>query len=190
VRNLLNLIEHQHRAPLAGLGRLQTRSLPLLLDPVPTAQRRFIGAREAGTIMPSLDDLANEGRLADLPRTDDRLDEAARLAQPPADDAGASHIAPADFCSPSRDNHPERLHAILECDVSAALEKVAVPVLCLTARHDRLMPNAATHLIHQLAPTATIAEINAPHFFLQCASRAAADAVGNFLHPNSVGRLA
>jgi pimeloyl-ACP methyl ester carboxylesterase len=84
----------------------------------------------------------------------------------------------------------ERLHAILECDVSAALEKVAVPVLCLTARHDRLIPNAATHLIRQHAPTATIAEINAPHFLLQCAPRAAADAIRNFLQPNSVGRLA
>ncbi len=42
----------------------------------------------------------------------------------------------------------EHLRAILECDVTAAVANVRVPVLCLTAKHDRLIPNAAAHLIH------------------------------------------
>ncbi len=75
----------------------------------------------------------------------------------------------------------ERLRAILECDVSAALANVHVPVLCLTAKHDRLIPNAAAKLIHHLAPAATMVEIDAPHFLLQCRPLDAADAIRMFL---------
>ena len=75
----------------------------------------------------------------------------------------------------------ERLRAILECDVTVALANVHVPVLCLTAKHDRLIPNAATHLIHHHAPAATMVEIDAPHFLLQCRPSDAADAIRMFL---------
>ena len=75
----------------------------------------------------------------------------------------------------------ERLRAILECDVSAALADVHVPVLCLTAKHDRLIPNAAAQLIHYHAPAATMVEIDAPHFLLQCRPSDAADAIRMFL---------
>jgi pimeloyl-ACP methyl ester carboxylesterase len=75
----------------------------------------------------------------------------------------------------------ERLRAILECDVSAALANVHVPALCLTAKHDRLIPNAAAQLIHHLAPEATMVEIDAPHFLLQCRPSDAADAIRMFL---------
>jgi pimeloyl-ACP methyl ester carboxylesterase len=75
----------------------------------------------------------------------------------------------------------ERLRAILECDVSVALTNVRVPVLCLTAKHDRLIPSAAAHLIHHHVPAATIVEIDAPHFLLQCRPSDAADAIRMFL---------
>ena len=75
----------------------------------------------------------------------------------------------------------ERLRAILECDVSVALTNVRVPVLCLTAKHDRLIPSAAAHLIHHHVPAATIVEIDAPHFLLQCRPSDAADAIRTFL---------
>jgi pimeloyl-[acyl-carrier protein] methyl ester esterase len=75
----------------------------------------------------------------------------------------------------------KRLRAILECDVTVALANVRVPVLCLTAKHDRLILNAAAHLIHHHAPAATIVEIDAPHFLLQCRPSDAADALRMFL---------
>jgi len=74
-----------------------------------------------------------------------------------------------------------RLRAILECDVTVALANVRVPVLCLTAQHDRLIPNAAAHLIQHHAPAATIVKIDAPHFLLQCRPSDAADAIRMFL---------
>jgi pimeloyl-[acyl-carrier protein] methyl ester esterase len=83
----------------------------------------------------------------------------------------------------------ERLRAILECDVSATLANVHVPVLCLTAKHDRLIPNAAAQLIHHHAPAATMMEIDAPHFLLQCAPRDSADAIRKFLQPDAEGHL-
>lgn len=75
----------------------------------------------------------------------------------------------------------QRLRSILECDVTTALANVRVPVLCLTAKHDHLIPNAAAHLIRHQAPAATIVEIDAPHFLLQCRPSDAADAIRMFL---------
>jgi pimeloyl-ACP methyl ester carboxylesterase len=83
----------------------------------------------------------------------------------------------------------ERLRAILECDVTVALANVHVPVLCLTAQHDRLIPNAAIRLIQHHAPAATIVEIDAPHFLLQCRPLDAADAIRMFLQPDAAGHL-
>ena len=52
----------------------------------------------------------------------------------------------------------ERLRAILECDVSAALANVHVPLLCLTAKDDRLIPNAAAQLIRRQRETPHLAQ--------------------------------
>jgi hypothetical protein len=52
--------------------------------------------------------------------------------------------------------------------------------LLLTAKHDHLIPNAAAHLIRHQAPAATIVEIDAPHFLLQCRPPDAADAIRMF----------
>jgi pimeloyl-ACP methyl ester carboxylesterase len=74
-----------------------------------------------------------------------------------------------------------RLKAVIACDVRAALKSVRVPVLGLTARHDRLIPRAATRAIRQSAPSAQIVELDAPHCLLQCAPQAAADAILTFV---------
>jgi hypothetical protein len=47
--------------------------------------------------------------------------------------------------------------------------------------HDRLIPNAAAHLIGHQSPAATFVEIDAPHFLLQCRPADAADAIRAFL---------
>src|SRR2546429_59271 len=81
--------------------------------------------------------------------------------------SGPVAIVPA---KPSRN----RLEAVADCDVRAALSSVRVPILCLVGTHDRLIPGAAARLIQKHAPAATLTEIDAPHCLLQCAPRPAA----------------
>lgn len=61
----------------------------------------------------------------------------------------------------------------------------ARPRALLTARHDRLIPNAAIRLIRQHAPSAVIVELDAPHFLLQCAAQTSAGVIRQFLHSNA-----
>ncbi len=74
----------------------------------------------------------------------------------------------------------QRLEAVADCDVSEALARIKVPILCLVARHDRLIPRSAVRLIRQRAPAATVKEIHAPHCLLQCAPHEAADVIAGF----------
>jgi len=74
-----------------------------------------------------------------------------------------------------------RLEAVADCDVRAALASVRLPILCLVATHDRLIPRAAARLIQQQAPAATVIEIDAPHCLLQCEPRPAAAQIRRFL---------
>jgi pimeloyl-ACP methyl ester carboxylesterase len=74
-----------------------------------------------------------------------------------------------------------RLEAVADCDVREALASVRVPIMCLVARHDRLVPKAAARLIRQQAPAATLVEIDAPHCLLQCEPRQAAASIREFL---------
>ena len=78
---------------------------------------------------------------------------------------------------------------LLQEYVTTDLANVRVPVLCLTAQHDRVIPNAAAHLIRHHAPAATFVEIDAPHFLLQCRPSDAADAIRMFLEPDAAGYL-
>jgi len=74
-----------------------------------------------------------------------------------------------------------RLEAVADCDVREALARIRLPILCLIATHDRLIPKSAARLIQQQAPAATRVEIDAPHCLLQCAPRQAAVAIREFL---------
>jgi pimeloyl-ACP methyl ester carboxylesterase len=75
-----------------------------------------------------------------------------------------------------------RLEAIADCDVREALASIRLPIMCLVARHDRLIPKAAARLLRQQAPAATLVEIDAPHCLLQCEARQAAAKIREFLH--------
>jgi pimeloyl-ACP methyl ester carboxylesterase len=75
----------------------------------------------------------------------------------------------------------KRVRALLNVDVSAKLVEVNVPVLYLRASRDRLVPRSASESIALLAPATQVIDIDAPHFLLQTAPLAAADAVSLFL---------
>jgi pimeloyl-ACP methyl ester carboxylesterase len=75
-----------------------------------------------------------------------------------------------------------RLEAVADCDVREALASIRLPIMCLVARHDRLIPRAAARLLRQQAPAATLVEIDAPHCLLQCEARQAAAKIREFLH--------
>jgi pimeloyl-[acyl-carrier protein] methyl ester esterase len=76
----------------------------------------------------------------------------------------------------------QRLEAVADCDVRSALTRVGVPVLCLAARHDRLVPRSALLAICVSAPAAHVTELDAPHCLLQCAPREAAATIMEFVH--------
>src|SRR5262249_6320427 len=47
-----------------------------------------------------------------------------------------------------------RLEAVADCDVGELFKHIRVPILCVSARRDRLIPPAAHRLIQQYAPEA------------------------------------
>jgi len=75
-----------------------------------------------------------------------------------------------------------RLQAVADCDVRDSLARVHLPMLCLTADHDRLIPRSAAELIRSSAPAARFVELDAPHCLLQCEPRGAAASIVQFLH--------
>jgi hypothetical protein len=79
-RNLLDLVQHEHRASF--VGGLQPRGLPLLADPVGAAQRWLVGTDVADGNAEFTGDLLNESRLSNLTGTCDDLQESARLREP------------------------------------------------------------------------------------------------------------
>jgi pimeloyl-[acyl-carrier protein] methyl ester esterase len=74
-----------------------------------------------------------------------------------------------------------RLGTVVDCDAREALARVSVPVLCLVAKHDRLIPRSAARLIERRAPAARMVELDAPHCLLQCVPGPAAQAILEFL---------
>jgi sigma-B regulation protein RsbQ len=83
-----------------------------------------------------------------------------------------------------------RLEAVADCDVREALASIRLPIMCLVARNDRLIPKAAARLIQQQAPAASLVEIEAPHCLLQCEPQPAATAIRGFLRALPAGKLA
>jgi pimeloyl-[acyl-carrier protein] methyl ester esterase len=74
-----------------------------------------------------------------------------------------------------------RIEAVADCDVREALGRVRVPILCLVALHDRLIPRSAARAIQQRAPAARVVELDAPHCLLQCVPGMAAQEIRQFL---------
>jgi pimeloyl-ACP methyl ester carboxylesterase len=74
-----------------------------------------------------------------------------------------------------------RLRAVVDVDVTDAVQRIRAPILYLRATHDALVPKAAGQLIQSLQPKMDIQEISAPHFLLQTAPREAARAIQTFL---------
>jgi pimeloyl-[acyl-carrier protein] methyl ester esterase len=75
----------------------------------------------------------------------------------------------------------ERLRAVIDVDARAPLAAIRMPVLYLRALRDRLVPRRAAAELVRLAPLTQIAELEAPHFLLQCAPTGAARAARDFL---------
>ncbi len=73
-----------------------------------------------------------------------------------------------------------RLRSILEVDVTDAMRRIRVPILCLRAKKDFLVPQSASNLIASLAPQTRVAITEGPHMLLQASPVATAEIVTNF----------
>lgn len=74
-----------------------------------------------------------------------------------------------------------RLGAVLACEMRADLQKSAVPILYLQARHDRLVPARCLEEIRRIRPDVRSVVMNGPHFLLQREPQRAAQIVADFL---------
>ncbi len=74
-----------------------------------------------------------------------------------------------------------RVNSVLDINVFGHLRKVRVPVLCLHAKRDWLVPKFARDLVSTGLTTAVVIDIDGPHFLLQTKPREAAMAVHHFL---------
>jgi pimeloyl-[acyl-carrier protein] methyl ester esterase len=75
-----------------------------------------------------------------------------------------------------------RLAEILTVNVSAELERIRAPILCLVGRRDRLVGARATRQLRELRPDLEVAVIDAPHLVLQRMPAEAARVVIDFFH--------
>jgi len=74
-----------------------------------------------------------------------------------------------------------RIEAVADCDVREALGRVRAPILCLVAKHDRLIPRSAARAIQKQAPAARVVELEAPHCLLQCVPQLAGEQLREFV---------
>jgi pimeloyl-[acyl-carrier protein] methyl ester esterase len=56
-----------------------------------------------------------------------------------------------------------------------------VPILCLVARHDRLIPRSAARAIQKYSHAARVVVLDGPHCLLQCVPEAAARQITQFM---------
>ncbi|MGN6482692.1 alpha/beta fold hydrolase [Luteibacter sp.] len=77
-----------------------------------------------------------------------------------------------------------RLAATLSVDVSSSLALTVVPLLCLRATRDVLVPQAATEHIHATRPDSILKAVDGPHGILQSNPQACADHVRDFIAAN------
>jgi pimeloyl-[acyl-carrier protein] methyl ester esterase len=74
-----------------------------------------------------------------------------------------------------------RLQEVLKCDVRSDLRKIAVPMLYLQARQDRLVPARCFEEIRAFRPEMRIVVVDGPHFLLQVKAEQTAGIVTEFL---------
>ncbi len=74
-----------------------------------------------------------------------------------------------------------RIAAVLTVDESLALARIALPILVLRARSDRLVPRAAAQWIVRIARHAQLIAVDGPHLLLQTRPRECAAHVMRFL---------
>jgi pimeloyl-[acyl-carrier protein] methyl ester esterase len=74
-----------------------------------------------------------------------------------------------------------RLAEIFDVDDTHRLERVALPVLVLAARGDRIVPREATRRLAAALRAAELVEIEGPHLLLQSRARECAAAVLRFI---------
>jgi sigma-B regulation protein RsbQ len=75
----------------------------------------------------------------------------------------------------------QRIAALLAVDESASLARIRLPMLVLQARHDFVVPRAASQWILRIARHARWAEVDGPHLLLQTRPAECAAAVMSFL---------
>jgi len=73
-----------------------------------------------------------------------------------------------------------RLRAVLGCDVRAELGRVAVPVLYIQAKQDRLVSSSCLEELRRVKPQIVVAALEGPHLLLQREPRRAAEVVAGF----------
>jgi pimeloyl-ACP methyl ester carboxylesterase len=74
-----------------------------------------------------------------------------------------------------------RLRAVLTCDASAELEKVAAPILYLQAEKDRLVKQSSLNEIRRIKPKTIAAVIPGPHLLFQREPQRAAEVLLEFV---------
>lgn len=74
-----------------------------------------------------------------------------------------------------------RAAAVLGVDCSVQSARIALPSLCLHARHDRLLPGYCQRHLSRLLPAQTVRWLDGPHLLLQTRPRQAAAEVAMFL---------
>lgn len=74
-----------------------------------------------------------------------------------------------------------RIHAVLACDVRTELKQVAVPILYIQAKQDRLVSAASVENIKRIKPQTVVAAVDGPHLLLQKEPRRAAEITWEFI---------
>jgi pimeloyl-[acyl-carrier protein] methyl ester esterase len=74
-----------------------------------------------------------------------------------------------------------RIAAILAVDVVDSLDRISIPALIMYARHDRIVPYAATASLIAHLPVAAVADIDGPHLLLQSCPQECSAAVLKFM---------
>ena len=73
-----------------------------------------------------------------------------------------------------------RLRAVLGCDVRAELGRVAVPILYIQAKQDRLVSASCLEELRRIKPQMVVTVLEGPHLLLQREPRNAAEVVAGF----------
>jgi pimeloyl-ACP methyl ester carboxylesterase len=81
-----------------------------------------------------------------------------------------------------------RLHAVLEVNGLAELAELRVPILCLCASEDWLVPKASRAQICAANPAVHVVQIVGPHCLLQARPQQSAAAINEFIAHHSHAR--